>query len=280
MTVSLVVAGASALAAFQGSSLAGGEYSAAAAWADSLSFDNRAIDGIELYAMERRGEFDEGYASGLAAGIRRLIAADAERQLERLSEGIRRPFVEVSILDPGFASVGGEPPDDRTVRDFEKSFVRTEVLVFFERNTISPGMALDVCTDEEFRKTVASRIERIWHEGEEVCTQAGGVMLLLDPLKYCDRIDELRQPGISVQHSQTVRNEGGRGYQTVFFKESLKTFVRLPDGLAFHYINYSRTIDMAGIKKRVVRGRIEGSERRAVKELGRRLVSAGPKAEE
>jgi hypothetical protein len=280
MTVPLVVAGLSALIAFQGSSLANGGYSMVTAWVDSLPFDDRVIDGIELYANEKRSEFDEGYASGLAAGIRRLIGADAERQLGRLSEGIRCPIIEVSILDPGFASIGGKPPDNKTERDFERSFVRTEVLVFFEHEAMSPGTALDLCTDEEFRKTVSSRIERIWNEGEEVCIEVGGVKILLNPLKYCDRIEELQQKDVSLQHAQTVRNEGDGGYQAVYFKESLKTFVRLPDGLAFHYINYSRTVGMGGIKRRVARGKIEDSEKKAVEELGRRLASFSPEAEE
>jgi hypothetical protein len=276
----LIVAGLSALIVFQGSSRADGGRPTVAAWADSIPFDGRVIGGIELYADKYRGEFDEGYASRLAAGIRRLIGADAERQLELLSEGIRSPFIEVSILDPGFASVGGKPSDNKTEREFERSFVRIEVLAFFEREAASPGTVLDLFAGEEFRKAVLSRIERIWNEGEEICVEIGGVKLLLDPLKYCDRVAELRQEDISLQHARAVRNEGDGGYQTVFFKESLKTFVRLPDGLAFHYINYSRTIGMGAIKRRVACGRIEDSERKAVEELGRRLASLGAKSEE
>jgi hypothetical protein len=62
--------------------------------------------------------------------------------------------------------------------------------------------------------------------------------------------------------------------------ESLKTFVRLPDGLAFHYVNYSRTVGMGGIQRRVSRGKIEDSYKRAVEELGRRLAALSPEAEE
>ena len=275
MTVPLVVAGLSALIAFQGSSLGDGRYSTVSAWVDSLPFDNRAIDGIELYADEKRSEFDEGYAPRLAAGIRRLIASDAGRQLTLLSEGIRHPFIEVSILDPGFASVGEKPPDNKTERDFEKSFIRTEVLAFFKHETMSPDTALRMYTDKEFRKAVSARVERIWNEGEEACFEVGGVKLLLDPLKYCDRIEELHQEDLSIQHAQTVRNAGDGGHQTVFFKESLKTFVRLPDGLALHYIGYSRTVNMGVIQKKFAPGMIEGSERKAVEELVRRFASRG-----
>jgi hypothetical protein len=269
----MVVVGLSAVVVCQGSSLGGGRHPMVSAWVDSLPFDNRAIDGIVIYADEGRNAFDEGYASRLAAGIRRLIGADAERQLDLLSEGIRRPFIKVSILDPGFASIGGKSPDDKTARDFEKSFVRTEVLAFFKNETTSPDTALRTYTDEEFRKAVSSRVERIWNEGEEACFEVGGVKLLLGPLEYCDRIDELHREDLAVQHAQTVRNEGGGGHQSVFFKESLKTFVRLPDGLALHYIGYSRTVNMGVIQKKFAPGMIEGSERKAVEELARRFAS-------
>jgi hypothetical protein len=275
ITVPLVVVGLSALIAFQGSSFGDGRYSTVSAWVNSLPFDNRAIEGIELYADEKRSEFDEGYAPRLAAGIRRLIASDAGRQLTLLSEGTRRPFIEVSILDPGFASVEGKPPDNKTERDFEKSFIRTEVLAFFKNETTSPRTALEIYTDKEFRRAVSPRVERIWNEGEEACFEVGGVKLLLDPLKYCDRIEELHQEDLSIQHAQTVRNEGDGGHQTVFFKESLKTFVRLPEGLALHYIGYSRTVNMGGIQGKFAPGMIEGSERKAVEELVRRFASRG-----
>jgi hypothetical protein len=77
MTVPLVVAALSKLIASQGFSRADGWCSMIAAWADSLPFDNRVIDGIELYAGEKRTEFDESYALVLTAGIRRLIVAAA-----------------------------------------------------------------------------------------------------------------------------------------------------------------------------------------------------------
>ena len=279
MTIPLIVAGLSMPIASQGPSGGGDVRASVAAWLDSLPIDERAIDAIGLYADEKRSEFDEGYAARLAAGIRRLIGADVERQLGRLSEGNRTPFIEVSILDPGFASTGGKPGGNKTARDFEKSFVRIEVLAFFRNEATAPRTALGMYTDGEFRKTVSSRLKRVWNEGGEVCIEMGGVKLLLDPIKCCDRIAELQIEDSALQHAQTVRNTGDGGYQAVFFKESLKTFVRLPDGLALHYINYTRTVSLGGIKATVARGKIEESERKAVEEIGRRLDSLVPEAE-
>ena len=247
--------------------------SSVAAWVDSLPFDPRVMDNIELFAGGKRDAFGDRYAVGLFAGVRSLVGADAERRLNELSEGVRRPFIEVTILEPGFAFAGENRPQNETEREFEKSFVRTEVVVFFENEGTSPGTALRLYTGAEFRKSVSSRIERVWEEEGEVCVEIRGVKLLLDPLAYCDRVEDLHAEGLSVQHTLAVRNAGGDGYQTMFFKESLKTFVRLPDGLAFHYINYSRTIGMGAVQRRIARGKIEDSERNAVEELARRLAS-------
>jgi hypothetical protein len=254
--------------------------STVAAWIDSLHFDGRVADAVGLYAKEKGGVFSEGYTDRLFAGVRRAIGADVERRLAELSGGARPSFVEVTILEPGFADVIGDHPGNDTEREFEKSFIRTEVLAFFPDEDTAPDEALDLYTRPEFRKVVSSRIKRIWEEGEEVCVEFSGVKLLLDPLMYCDRIDDLHATGLSAQHTQAVRNPGGDKYQTMFFKESLKTFVSLPDGLAFHYINYSRTIGMGALQRKIARGKIEDSEKRAVEELARRLAARAEAAGE
>lgn len=275
----LVLAGLAALIAFPDPLYGAIEPAAVAAWVDTLPIDQGALEGIARFADEERGAFGDGYASGLAAGIRRLIRTDVERQLGRLAEGARAPFIEVSSLAPGFPNAGDGPADHATERDFEGGFVRTEVLAFFPTEATPPRTALAMYTDKEFRQTISSRIKRIWSEEEEVCIELRGVKLLLGPIKCCDRIAELQLENVSAQHAQTVRNTGGGDYQSVFFKESLKTFVRLPDGLAFHYINYSRTVGMTGVQGMVGRGKIEESERKAVAELGRRLAALAPPTE-
>ena len=284
MMVALLVLELFVPVASQASSVGDNQGSTIAAWVDTLPIDKRVTDGIELFAHAQRSAFDEGYASRLAAGIRGLIAADAGAALKRIFEGERHTSIQVAILKPGFAFGGGKAPGDvpgvapgnATERDFEESFVRIEVVAFFERETASPAAALDLYTNEEFRRTVSSRIRRIWNEGGEICYQVGGVTLMVHPVDYCDRIEDLRLEEISSQHAQTVRNAGGKGNQAVYFKESLKTFRRLPDGLAFHYVSYSRTVGAGGIRGRLARVEIEDSEKKALEELGRRLASRRP----
>lgn len=244
-----------------------------ASWIDSMPFDGRAADGVATFARESGGAFSEDYPRKLATGVRRLMSADVARRLAGLSQGNREPFIAVTIMEPGFAAPNGEEPDDKTAREFEKSFIRTEVLAFYPGVDASPESALAIFASPEFRKHASHRIERIWVEEGASCVEVGGVALLLDPLMYCDLVSELHSDGLAVQHTQAVGNPGGEDYQTVYFKESLKTFVRLPDGLAFHYINYSRTIGMGALKRKIARDRIADSEKMAVDALFERLRS-------
>ena len=56
--------------------------------------------------------------------------------------------------------------------------------------------------------------------------------------------------GVTAEHSQVVSNPGGEDFQTVYFKESLKVFISVPDGLALYYINYTRSAKLGSLKKK------------------------------
>jgi hypothetical protein len=114
---------------------------------------------------------------------------------------------------------------------------------------------------------VSSRIKRIWMEGEESCIETKGLRPFLSSTLACNRIDELISPGLASQHSQVVSNPGGDDYQDVYFKESLKTFVNVPGGVVFYYINYTRAVKLGGLRKRIGRGKVKGSQEKAVREL-------------
>ena len=240
-------------------------------WADTLSIDERVSGQIELYAVEKKKEFEEDYAVMLSDGVRRRIFADITQQLEMLLKGERSPFITVTVLDPGFISGEDSRSLSKTVTKFDKSFVRTEVLAFFDNQDMSPEAALRIYVDPDFRKSVSSRIKEIRKDGDETCLDLAGVKILLSPIKYCSRIDELHRPGLSIQHSQAVSSDPDDDYQTVYFKESMKAFVAVPGGLALYYINYSRTIGMGGLQKSIARKKIKESQQTAIDHLAERL---------
>jgi hypothetical protein len=247
--------------------------SALALWGQNLELDPRVVTEIEFFD-ENRGDLGEGYALRLANGVRDLVFYEARGRLRALLEGKCDSFIDVSFPDPGFAAKKNGGKTSRQARDFEKGFVRTEVVAVFETDA-SPEEALEIYTSPQFRMSVSSRIKRIWDEGEESCIEIDGVKILLSPTLSCNRISELNRRGVVAQHSQVVSNGGDGGYQRVFFKESLKTFVAIPEGLALHYINYTRTVDLGGVSKLVARRKIAGSQEEAINELRRRIAATG-----
>ena len=93
----------------------------------------------------------------------------------------------------------------------------------------------------------------------------------MDPTRACNQINELVTEKLAAQHSQVVFNDGRDPFQTVFFKESLKTFVLIPGGVALHYINYTRAAGLGRLKRWVGADRIRGSQENNVRELRDRL---------
>ena len=94
---------------------------------------------------------------------------------------------------------------------------------------------------------------------------------LLDPTLACNRIDRMSVEGLASEHSQVVKNQGVDPFQDVFFKESLKTFVRIPGGIAYHYINYSRSVKLGRLKRAIGGGRIKASQEDNARALAARI---------
>lgn len=240
-------------------------------WGAGLELDPRVVEQIEIYSQEE-DDLGEGYASVLAPEVRRLVFAAAVGALGDLPSAPGEPIIDVSFLEAGFAARDGEPPADEHQREFEEGFIRTEVLAYIEVEDVTPETALRMYTSPELRMDVSSRIKRIWADGKLSCYEVKRVRALLSPTMACNRIDEFVCSDVASEHSQVVANPGGDDYQTVYFKESLKTFVAVPGGLALHYINYTRTVKLGSIKRKFGRGKIAESEEDKIRELERRLL--------
>ena len=134
-----------------------------------------------------------------------------------------------------------------------------------------PGAVLGIYVSPEFRMVAESRIVSMWDDAEGACLETKGVLSLVAPTRVCNRIQDFRADGVAAQHSQVVFNQGEEPFEDVYFKESLKTFVRTPGGMALHYINYSRAGNLGRLARMVGPGQIRGSQEGNVKELQRRL---------
>jgi hypothetical protein len=241
-------------------------------WAQ-FSLDPRIIAELERF-QDNDQRLSSDYRETLPTAVRSLMVAAVEQQLQGFLEGRCEPSVTVSYLSPGFAIPGY--PLSTVAKRFEEGFVRLEVVACFLETPRSAQEALRIYTAPEFRMAVSSTIQRIWEERDSSCVETKGVTAILDPTYYCNHIEELSTNGLAVQHSQVIANKGQPPYQEVYFKESFKTFVEIPQGLVFHYLNYSRSARIGKLKRYLGKKAIIRSQKSALDKLQQRLNAPTP----
>jgi len=239
-------------------------------WLATLPLDARIAGEMGRFTHDD-AELSEGYRSAMAASMRELITMEVEQAVATLLLGPCEPSVEVTYprKDDNDQEVEAE-------KEFEKSFIRTEMFACFETSLENPTAALEIYTDAEFRKEASSRVEEVWAEGDLSCIETGRIRALLSPTKSCNSIKRLSENRMAAEHSQVVWNEGQDPYQDVFYKESVKTFVRVPGGLALHYLNYSRTTNMGRMQRWLGTGSIEDSQKDSAELMAQRLAGENP----
>jgi hypothetical protein len=234
--------------------------------------------GREILRFEGKASLGEEYASAFATEIRSRVMSDASRQVSGFLAGECRPFISVSIGETELNLLLEEPAakEDRERREeFEKSLIRTEMVACLDVGERDPSGVLELFLSPAFRMVAESRIVDMWTDQEGSCLETKGVMGLVDPTRVCNRTSDYRAEGLAARHAQVVFNEGRSPYQEVYFKESLKTFVKVPGGLALHYINFTRAQSLGRIERWVGTGQIEDSQKENVKELLRVLSGGG-----
>jgi hypothetical protein len=236
-----------------------------AAFLEGTPLDPGVQDGLALFRQGSPGPLPAAYVDALPTAMRQKVVGAAIQAQSRLSEGACEPSIDVSY--PGAGSSGVEPGEGDSAKRFEDSFVRVEMIACFEGTDVSPGVALAMYTEADFRMEASSRIREIVEEDGLSCVATDGVPVLLDPSRACNRITQAETPDWASQHSQVVKGESGSGFQPTYFKESIKTFVRIPEGLGLHYINYTRSTGLNGLKKRIARGKAADSQREQVELL-------------
>jgi len=211
--------------------------------------------------------------------IRSRVFSSAGRQVELLLNGECTPFVDVSMGEPDSLSAPGVAGDlEKAWQKFGDSVVRTEMVACLETDITDPAEVLQLYVSPEFRMAAEGRIIDMWEGPEGQCMETKGVLRLVDPTRVCNRIQDFRGEGVAAQHSQVVFNEGKKPYQDVYFKESLKTFVRIPGGVALYYINYARVGGLGRLERWAGPGQIRGSQEGNVEELQKRLRARSSKS--
>lgn len=249
-----------------------GSSSPLGAWGDSLPHDPQVVG--EMMRFRGGGALSPAFAEIFAREVRSRVISAADTRVSTLLTGECVPSLDVTIgewefSDPFFENV--ERDLEKAIEGFDGSLIRTEMVACFQGVEGQPGPVLDLYTGKEFRMAAQDRIQDIWPDPKGSCVETKGAYGLVDPTKVCNKIAELRTDQVAAQHSQVVFNEGVSPYQDVYFKESLKTFVALPDGLALHYINYTRTSDLGRMSRWVGAGKIRDSQQAMADLLRSRL---------
>jgi hypothetical protein len=239
-------------------------------WGRGLPMDPGVSDQMLRFEHDGR-RLDPAYASQLASHLRSAVIDAATGQIARIRSGSCEPLIDVQFLRAGFASPSGEKPRGSAAREFEDSFVRTEMVACIDTDRVDANEVLDLYTSPDFRRETESRIAHIAVEGDRMCVETKGVWALLDPTSACNRVRRYSAGGAAAEHSQVMQNDGSGKYQDVFFKESLKTFVPIPGGLALHYVNYSRAVSLGRLSRSVAGGKVEESQRRHLEALVARI---------
>jgi hypothetical protein len=239
-------------------------------WKDDVQVDPRVA--AEMKRFVRDGETLGGdYVQSAVLALRGLVFDAATTRLAEIGRGNREDFIEVEFPDAGFVLGKNAGKLSAAEEDFEDGFVRTEFRAFVSCEGVTPKEALRLYTSADFRMQMSSRTRRIWDDGDDNCVETRK-KTFVPAMMSCNRITEIHRDGFSAQHSQVVSNPGGDGYQVVYFKESIKTFVSVPGGLVLHYINYSRSKRVTGIAHGLVRSKLKGTEEDAIALLAEKLA--------
>jgi hypothetical protein len=239
-------------------------------WGQTLGIDPRIVKEVQKF--EDGGSLAGPSALAFVTAARSQLFASAERVVLNLRDGECSAFIHVSIGDSDSLlppDVGGA--EKEAWQKFEASLIRTEMVACLDTGATDAREVLDLYTSPEFRMTAESRIVNMWEDQEGACMETKGVLSLVDPTRLCNQIRDFRSEDVAAEHSQVVFNEGRKPYQDVYFKESLKTFVRIPGGMALHYVNYSRAGNLGRIERWAGPGQIRGSQEGTVEEFQRWL---------
>jgi hypothetical protein len=243
-----------------------------ASWGAGLGIDERVLG--EMGRFDDGGTLSDGYPSAFARQMRSEVFVAAERALGALASHGCEPMITVDLPVPR----GNVPADPRSpvAERFEQSLIRVESVTCISTERDDPAAALTLFTSPEFRRAAESRIEEIRVEGGKSCERTGGTFPLLAPTSSCASLARLDADGFSALHSQVIANPDAARTQLVYFKESLKTVVRIPGGIAIHHVHYSRSVNLGRLERWVASGKVRGAEENTLALLKERILASAP----
>jgi hypothetical protein len=240
-----------------------------AAWVGSLDPDRRASAEILRYGVGGHPTLDPEEARLLSLRVMEELTTSAQAAVTRLRPSACEPSVLVRFGAEALPPAASPP--SRTLQSLEAGLVRVESVACFRIPGVTPGEVLDLLVSPGFRMEVEGRIRAIWEEGDDSCVETAGIPALLAASRSCNRIRRWEGGAVASEHAQVVRNLDPGSSQVVYLKESLKTTVAIPGGIALHYVHLSRTADLGPTRRWAVERSIRDAEERKVAGLERAL---------
>jgi hypothetical protein len=250
-----------------------GNFAAWIEWARGLEPDGRSVQEVLRFGEATGAALDQDYAPVVVRQIHEELLRGAEERVAQLLQAGCEPFTQVTFGSAGHRPSDGTPVEAPRTDRFEKGLVRVESVTCVDAPGVGAAHAMAVYTDSAFRMSVEGRIRAVREAGDESCVETAGVMGLLLPSEACNRIRRFLRGPLASEHSQVVSNPGSGSHQIVYLKESLKTFVETPSGIAIHYLNYSRTAEVGRVGRWAAERSIRDAEKRRADGLQRRLAA-------
>ncbi len=111
-------------------------------WLAAMPLDTRIADEIGRFTHDE-SELSEDYRSSFAAILREIMVEEVDQAVAALSLGSCEPSVEVT-----YPRKDDNDQEVKAEKEFEKSFIRTEMFACFETSLEDPTVALEIYIEQ------------------------------------------------------------------------------------------------------------------------------------
>ncbi|MCP4400564.1 MAG: hypothetical protein GY801_25095, partial [bacterium] len=161
---------------------------------EALEIDPGVLTEIQLFD-EKDHSLSVEYAAALARQLRDIAFSQTASRLKTFQEGPCVDAVEVDFLKTGLKLKDFPIELGPAEKDFEKGFIRVEVVACFPDITQGAAEALKLYTSPEFRMSTSSTVKRVDEDQGASCVETKGIPAILKATLYCNRVQNFFADG-------------------------------------------------------------------------------------
>ena len=237
-------------------------------WEESTSIDPRLYAQMDLFSAGDKS-LARDYEVGFSQAIKDDIFRRSKSEVDLFRAGTCEPATYADFLDSDLIPIPAKnlragPAE----REFEDGLVRIEATACLHNSDAKKAMSIFLNND--FRLESLSLVSSSRYEGPLLCESTSGVPLISAGTSQCMALNRLEEPGTEAVFGAIVSNTPG--FQPVYFRENLVTFVDLPNGgTGASLIMYGRVENIAGIFHGIASRALQSAQRGAFSDLDRRM---------